>query len=81
MLDHTTIIWLNELGKGNSHTLDDVPFVMLGGKAHGFQMGRSLKFDKAAHNRLWLTVAQSMDHDIKIFGTEKYCDGGPLNLS
>ena len=81
MLDHTLIVWLNELGKGNSHTLSDVPFVLLGGKAHGFQMGRSLQFDKVAHNRLWLSVAQSMGHEITTFGTENHCEGGALNLS
>jgi len=81
MLDHTLIVWLNELGKGNSHTLDDVPFVLLGGKAHGFNMGRSLKLEKAAHNRLWLAVAQSMGHEIETFGTEKLCAGGALSLS
>ncbi len=80
MLDHTLIVWLNELGKGNSHTLEDIPFVLLGGKAHGFQMGRSLKFDKVAHNRLWLAVAQSMGHEITTFGTEKHCEGGALGL-
>jgi hypothetical protein len=29
MLDNTTIVWTNELGKGNSHSHDDVPFVLL----------------------------------------------------
>ncbi|HRQ90988.1 MAG TPA: DUF1552 domain-containing protein, partial [Bacteroidia bacterium] len=32
MLDNTLVVWLNELGKGNSHTLDDIPFVLVGGK-------------------------------------------------
>tara|TARA_R110002096_G_scaffold215310_8_gene403076 strand:- start:502 stop:1818 length:1317 start_codon:yes stop_codon:yes gene_type:complete len=80
MLDHTLIVWLNELGKGNSHTLENIPFVLLGGKAHGFKMGRHLRFDKAEHNRLWLSVAQSMGHNISTFGTEKHCAGGPLSL-
>ncbi len=80
MLDHTLIVWLNELGKGNSHTLEDIPFVLLGGKAHGFQMGRNLTLDKVAHNRLWLAVAQSMGHEITSFGTSKYCEGGALSL-
>src|SRR6266542_2545942 len=26
LLDHTLIIWTNELGKGNAHTLDNIPF-------------------------------------------------------
>jgi hypothetical protein len=81
MLDHTLVIWLNELGKGNTHTLNDIPFVLIGGKAHGFQTGRSLKFDKAAHNRLWLALAQSMGHELKTFGTAVFCEGGPLQLA
>jgi len=45
MLDHTTILWTNELGKGNSHTLNNIPFVLIGGGL-GFKMGRSLKFKR-----------------------------------
>src|SRR5688572_219325 len=43
LLDNTLIVWTNELGKGNSHTLDNIPFVLVGNGC-GFQMGRSLKF-------------------------------------
>ncbi len=81
MLDHTLVVWLNELGKGNSHTLDDIPFVLLGGKSHGLKMGRNLKFPGLPHNRLWLSVAQSMGHDMKSFGTDKFCAEGPLPLT
>ena len=38
LLDNTLIVWTNELGKGNSHTLDDIPFVLVGGGC-GFKMG------------------------------------------
>jgi hypothetical protein len=41
LLDNTLIVWTNELGKGNSHTLDHIPFLLVGG-GFGFQMGRSL---------------------------------------
>lgn len=81
MLDHTVIVWLNELGKGNTHTLDNLPFTLIGGKAHGFQMGRCLNVsDKTPHNRLWLAIAQAMGHDLQTFGTEKWCEGGALGL-
>ena len=36
MLDHTLVIWTNELGKGNSHTLNNIPFV-LAGNGFGFR--------------------------------------------
>lgn len=81
MLDHTLVVWLNELGKGNSHTLEDVPFVLVGGQSHGFQMGRHLTLDKVPHNRLWLSVAHAMGHPITVFGNEKLSAGGPLSLA
>ncbi|MEM1443824.1 MAG: DUF1552 domain-containing protein [Verrucomicrobiota bacterium] len=82
MLDHTLVVWLNELGKGNTHTLENIPFVLLGGeKATGFNMGRYIQMPKnTPHNRLWLSVAHSMGHRIETFGTQSYCQGGPLDL-
>jgi len=80
MLDHTLIVWTNELGKGNSHTLDNIPFVLVG-NGLGFGMGRSLKFPKVPHNRLLLSLAQGMGHDLKEFGNPDYCKDGPLALS
>lgn len=80
MLDHTLIVWTNELGKGNSHTLDNIPFVLIGG-GFGFQMGRSLKLDKVPHNRLHLALSHAVGHRLETFGKPTLCDGGPLNLS
>jgi hypothetical protein len=81
MLEHTQIVWLNELGKGNSHTLDNIPFLLLGGGA-GFKTGRALDLKDCAHNRLWLALAHGLGHrQLTTFGTEKYCEGGPLDLA
>ncbi|HZJ14891.1 MAG TPA: DUF1552 domain-containing protein [Chthoniobacteraceae bacterium] len=80
MLDNTLIVWTNELGKGNSHTLDNIPCVLVGGGA-GFTMGRSLRLNKVAHNRLWLTLANAMGHEITAFGKPQLCEGGPLDLT
>jgi hypothetical protein len=80
MLDHTLIVWTNELGKGNTHTLDNIPYVMIGG-CPGFKMGRTVKFDRVAHNRLWLALSKSMGHEIPTFGKAEFCEGGPLDLA
>jgi hypothetical protein len=81
MLDNTLLLWTNELGKGNSHTLDNIPIVMVGGGA-GFKMGRSLKLENVAHNRLWLTLAHAMGHrDLATFGQADLCVEGPLALA
>jgi uncharacterized protein DUF1552 len=80
LLDNTLVVWTNELGKGNSHTLDNIPFVLVGG-GFGFQMGRSLKLDKVPHNRLHLALAHAVGHRIETFGKPSLCESGPLNLS
>lgn len=80
MLDNTLLVWTNELGKGNSHTLENIPFVLVGGGC-GFKMGRAVRFEKVAHNRLWVAVANAMGHSIKTFGNPRLCDGGALELA
>jgi hypothetical protein len=80
LLDNTLIIWTNELGKGSSHTLDNIPFVLVGGGL-GFKMGRSVKLQRVAHNRLLLALAHGFGHRIERFGNKDFCGGGPLSLS
>ena len=80
LLDNTLIVWTNELGKGNNHTLKNIPFVLVGG-GFGFQMGRSLKLEEVAHNRLHLALAHAVGHRLETFGKPALCDGGPLKLS
>ncbi|HVR87581.1 MAG TPA: DUF1552 domain-containing protein [Planctomycetota bacterium] len=80
MLDHTTIVWTNELGKGNSHTLDDIPFVLVGGGL-GFRMGRSIKYRKIPHNRLLLALAHGFGHRLERFGNPDLSADGFLNLA
>jgi hypothetical protein len=77
LLDHTLIVWTNELGKGNSHTLDNIPFVLLG-SAPQIRMGRSLQFDRVPHNRLWLTLAHLFGHPLEHFGKPEFCRDGVL---
>ena len=79
MLDNTLLVWTNELGKGNSHTLNDIPVVLVGGGC-GFKMGRSLQLDQVTHNRLWLAIAKGMGHVKQTFGTAALCEGGALDL-
>ena len=79
MLDNTLVVWTNELGKGNSHTLNDIPFVLIGG-GFGFQMGRSLKLGGVPHNRLHLALAHAVGHRLETFGKADFCTAGPLDL-
>ena len=77
LLDNTTIVWTNELGQGNSHTLENIPFVVVGGGL-GFKMGRSMKYDRVPHNRLLMSLAHGFGHRIESFGNRDFCGAGPL---
>ncbi len=77
LLDNTVIVWTNELGQGNSHTMNNIPFVMVGGGLD-FKAGRSLKYKQVAHNRLLLSLAHGFGHKLPKFGNPNYCGDGPL---
>ena len=79
MLDHTTIMWTNELGKGNSHSQNDIPFLLLGGGSD-FKMGLSHNFGGQPHNRLLISLAHSFGHEIQHFGNKSQSKDGPLKL-
>jgi hypothetical protein len=79
LLDHTTILWTNELGKGNSHSQDNLPFVLVGGGL-GFKTGRCLDLGGVPHNRLWLAIAHGFGHPLPTFGKPELCQDGPLAL-
>jgi hypothetical protein len=77
LLDNTLLVWTNELGKGNSHTLDNIPFVLVG-NGLDFRMGRSLCYGRVPHNRLLLALAHGMGHRIARFGNPNFCGDGVL---
>jgi len=78
LLDHTTILWTNELGEGNSHSHADVPWVLVG-NGLGFSMGRAAEYGGVPHNRLLLSLAHAMGHtELARFGNPDFCGDGPL---
>jgi hypothetical protein len=78
LLDHTTILWTNELGEGNTHSHEDIPWVLVGGGL-GFRTGRAAQFPGVSHNRLLVTLARAMGHEsLTRFGNPDYCGDGPL---
>jgi hypothetical protein len=77
LLDNTLLVWTNELGKGNSHTLDNIPFVLVG-NGLDFRMGRSVRYPRVPHNRLLLALAHGMGHRLERFGNPNFCGDGVL---
>lgn len=78
LLDNTLIVWTNELGKGNSHSHKDIPFVLLGGGL-GVRGGRCLNLGGVPHNRLLVWLAQSFGLPVDSFGDPDLCADGPIS--
>jgi len=78
MLDNTTIVWTNELGKGNSHTRNNIPFVFVGGGL-GWKTGQALDMGKVPHNRLLMSICEAMGYPQESFGNPDFCGDGMLS--
>lgn len=77
LLDNTTIVWTNELGKGNSHTRNNIPFVLVGGGL-GFRLNEAHEYKHIPHNRLLMTFCAAMGHPVESFGNPDFCGDGVL---
>ncbi|RPH40189.1 MAG: DUF1552 domain-containing protein, partial [Planctomycetota bacterium] len=79
LLDNTLIVWTNELGQGNSHTRNNIPFIAVG-NGLDWKMGRSLKLKGVPHNRFLLSLAHGFGHRLERFGNPEMSAGGPVVL-
>lgn len=77
LLSQTTIVWTNELGHGNSHSLKNIPFLLIG-PGLGYDLGRYLKLDNQPHNRLLMSLAKSFGLELDSFGKPELCKNGVI---
>ncbi len=78
MLDSTVVLWGNELGVGNSHTYQNIPWVLAGGGGY-FKTARYLQYRDQPHNNLLVSLCHAMGlTDVTTFGIPELCTG-PLS--
>ena len=76
LLDNTFVIWGNELGKGNSHSRNDLPFVSVGSCQGYFRTGRYITQSRQVnHSRLMVSMLNAFGIQANGFGDY---DEGPL---
>lgn len=75
VLDNTIILWGNEISVGNTHSLQDIPFLLAGGAGGYFDMGRYLQFDGVPHNQLLVSILNAMGVDTTCHGNAEFCSG------
>jgi hypothetical protein len=81
VFDGCALLWGNELGKGNSHSHDDAPFVLAGSGGGHFQTGRYLAYQGEPHNNLLLSLIHAMGGQDASFGAADWCTGTLAGLS
>lgn len=75
MLDHSICVLCSEVSDGNTHSHDQMPFIVAGGAGGYWSTGRLLDYGYRRHADLWITVARAMGQDINRFGWDS---SGPL---
>jgi hypothetical protein len=78
LLDNTVVVWVNELGKGNSHTRRDIPFILAGGCQGYFKTGQHIDFGGEPHGKLLVSLTHAMGKPVNTFGVPQYSQG-PLS--
>jgi hypothetical protein len=77
LLDNTIIFHGSELGRGDWHNHDNMPFFIAGGSAGGVKGNRVLEFKDEKHNKILVSIARFMGHNINQIGDQDP-NGGPL---
>ncbi|MCJ8312076.1 MAG: DUF1552 domain-containing protein [Saccharospirillaceae bacterium] len=69
LLDNSFMIWGNELGKGDSHSLRDIPFVSAGSLQGAFNTGRYIRQEsQQPHAKLLTSIANAYGANLTGFG-------------
>jgi hypothetical protein len=77
MLDNAIVVHGSELGQGNWHKHDNMPFFIAGGSAGGIKGNRVLDFKDEKHSKILVSIAQFMGHKIDEFA-DQHPNGRPL---
>ena len=75
LLDNTIVLCVNELSRGNTHSHDDMGFLLAGGAGGRLRGGRYLNFPGRGHNDLLVSVLNALGLDDQTFGETRFCQG------
>ncbi len=75
LLDTSTVVWVKELGDGRLHDYKSVPFV-IAGRGNGYwKLGRYLQLGGMPHQKLLVSLCQSMGVMVDGFGVPDITGG------
>ncbi|HVR64651.1 MAG TPA: DUF1552 domain-containing protein [Polyangia bacterium] len=75
LLDHTVVVYFNECCYGWSHSIENMPVLMFGGKSLKLQTGKYLQFPIRYMNDVWVSIANAMGVNMTTFGDTAWSKG------
>ncbi len=75
VLDSTVVLWSSEISRGNSHSLYDIPYVLLGNARGAIRTGRSLTYEGASNCDFLHAVLAAFGVDVPTFGHPDHAHG------
>ena len=75
LLDNTIVLWSKEMGDSRLHDCNGVPFVLAGGSASPFELGRYLQLGGVPHNKLLTSVCRGLGLQNNSFGDPNVAAG------
>jgi hypothetical protein len=80
LLDNTLVVYFNECCYGWSHSIENMPLLLFGGKNLKLQTGRHLKFGMRYMNDVWAAIATAMGVPMNIYGDTAFSTGAVSGL-
>jgi hypothetical protein len=78
VLDNTLVLWGNEISQGNTHSHDNIPYLIAGNAGGAIETGRYLEAGGRSNCDLLLSVLHAFGIEADTFGHPEHCTG-PLS--
>lgn len=75
VLDNTLIVWGSEVSRGNSHSLNDIPYLLLGNAGGKIRSGQFLEYDSKSNCDLLHAIVAAFGVTQETFGHPDHASG------
>lgn len=79
-LDHSVVLWCNELGNGYTHDHSNVPYVLAGRAGGAIDPGRFLQYSYRGHGELFAAIGQALGLETTTFGMPEVFDSALTDI-
>jgi hypothetical protein len=80
LLDNTLVVYFNECCYGWSHSIENMPLLLFGGKNLKLQTARHIKYPMRYMNDVWATIATAMGVPMNTYGDTAFSTGAVSGL-